>query len=31
MKIELIRSRVPEELATCDILVDVGGQFDPEK
>ncbi|KAJ7998833.1 hypothetical protein DPEC_G00209070, partial [Dallia pectoralis] len=28
---EIIRTRDPEELAKCDIVVDVGGEFDPKK
>ncbi|KAM4613512.1 MYG1 exonuclease [Polymixia lowei] len=28
---EIIRTRDPAELAKCDIVVDVGGEFDPEK
>ena len=28
---EIIRSRDPEKLAECDIVVDVGGVYDPAK
>ncbi|KAG7281780.1 hypothetical protein CRUP_037061 [Coryphaenoides rupestris] len=28
---EIIRTRDPKELAKCDIVVDVGGEFDPKK
>jgi len=29
--ITVVRSRDPEKLATCNVLVDVGGEYDPEK
>lgn len=28
---EIIRTRDPAKLAECDIVVDVGGEFDPKK
>lgn len=28
---EIIRTRDPAELAECDIVVDVGGEFDPKR
>lgn len=28
---EIIRTRDPSKLAECDIVVDVGGEFDPKK
>ncbi|CDR01058.1 unnamed protein product [Oncorhynchus mykiss] len=28
---EIVRTRDPAELAKCDIVVDVGGEFDPKK
>lgn len=28
---EIIRSRDPEQLASCDIVVDVGGVYDPKQ
>lgn len=28
---EIIRTRDPAELAKCDIVVDVGGEYDPKK
>lgn len=28
---EIIRTRDPAQLAECDIVVDVGGEFDPKK
>lgn len=28
---EIIRTRDPTQLAECDIVVDVGGEFDPKR
>ena len=28
---EIVRTRDPEQLAKCDIVVDVGGEFDPKR
>lgn len=28
---EIIRTRDPAQLAECDVVVDVGGEFDPKK
>lgn len=28
---DIVRTRNPEELAKCDVVVDVGGVYDPEK
>ncbi|KAK2102094.1 UPF0160 protein myg1, mitochondrial [Saguinus oedipus] len=28
---EIVRTRDPEKLASCDIVVDVGGEYDPER
>lgn len=28
---EIVRTRDPAELAKCDIVVDVGGEFDPKR
>lgn len=28
---EIVRTRVPAQLACCDIVVDVGGEFDPQR
>ncbi|NXX87379.1 MYG1 protein, partial [Urocolius indicus] len=28
---EVLRSRAPELLAQCDLVVDVGGEFDPQR
>lgn len=28
---EIVRTRDPEKLAACDIVVDVGGEYDPQR
>lgn len=28
---EVVRTRDPERLAECDVVVDVGGEYDPER
>nr|KAF6367714.1 hypothetical protein mMyoMyo1_001667 [Myotis myotis] len=28
---EIVRTRDPEKLASCDVVVDVGGEYDPQR
>lgn len=28
---EIVRTRDPEQLAACDVVVDVGGEYDPRR